>query len=154
MLVSDFSFGSDGYGFLSAYPFELAGNRAYSQIIQVRPDGSLYHEQIAQIEHMILRSISNKDVDHALAVGEQSIQVPTERGIENRLTAMLFSYGYEDDNRTRIPAPSATPKPPRAPTEDKRYSDGYYFPGVGHNVRGRFLTYWQQHGGWLSLATR
>jgi hypothetical protein len=163
--VTDFSMGDAGYGFLAASPIQIAGDRAYAQIIQVRPDGSLSYEQIPQIDHTELSSISNTDANHALAVGEQSIQVPTETGLTNRLTAVLLAYGYDDirEGQTLTPTPATpaasaasstptqtslpSPTPPGRPTSDKHYRDGIYFPNVGHNLRGGFLKFWQEHGG-------
>jgi hypothetical protein len=159
LIVSRFSMGSDGYGFLAASPIHLWGDSAYPQIIQVRPDGSLAYEQIPQIDHTTLLSISNTDARHALALGMQSIQVPTERGLTNLETPVLLSY-RDDLKEGQTPPPASTtltptasptspasPTPPHIPTSDKHYSDGVYFPEVGHNVRGRFLAYWKEHGG-------
>jgi hypothetical protein len=145
LMVSSFSMGSDGFGFLAASPIQYWADGALPQIIQVTPDGSLSYEQLPQIEHTTLTGISNTDADHALAFGLQWIQVVTEHGLETRENPVLLSY-VNDESQAPTPTP-ATPAPPTGVVGDKHYNDGIYFPVVGHNLRGGFLRFWAQNGG-------
>jgi len=145
LIVSDFSMGTDGYGFVAASPYYVSGDRAFPQIIRVSPDGSLSYEQVPRVEHVTLAGISNTGAGHGLAIGEQSIQVITEGGLGLRVSPVLLSYGFDEGQ-----APTPTPVsnwPPTGVASDKRYTDGTYFQAVAHNLRGGFLRFWTSHGG-------
>ncbi|HEX9987993.1 MAG TPA: hypothetical protein VGE45_05875 [Chloroflexia bacterium] len=106
--VSDFSVGSDGFGFLATSPIRIPGDKAYPQIIKVWPDGSLSYERIPQLEQTALFSVSNTDANHALALGLQSTFVATERNVDRSDSAVLLSYGY-DEGGPQTPAPTPSP---------------------------------------------
>lgn len=62
-----------------------------------------------------------------------------------------LSYGYPATSISADVTPTPLPTPvsqlPTARVEDPHQSGVTYFPEVGHTLRGRFLQYWQEHGG-------
>lgn len=135
--LSGVSFAGNGLGLsVGGQQKDLAFIPPVAYVLSYRPDGRWHYENTPDVQ-TILRSVSQVDDTHALAVGTNGV---------------ILSYGYGLGAPVPSPTPTVTPVPfpttlPSARISDPRNSTLTYFPVVGHTLAGGFRDYWTAHGG-------